>query len=877
MRPWRVTTGRRATTRHSGGRRLCVESLEARLVLSGVVTIGDSWAWLVAAGAPGGGPAAPNGFSNSLGTVMATFQPGVPVYDESFGGGTAAQMVAQIYTAGGIIDRINAHPDADVVWLSSGGNDMLLGQLGGGFVVNSANNPAVYAAIQANVQTIVNAILADRPDLQIVIMGYDYLNIWDQVSGSNGDTIRANLGVVKSGNTLVDAVQNQAVNDGFKAAEVGKQAIADASRRVAEVQNFGLNNTYGGYSGYFGNFAAGSTYPPELYPYLPTPPNRMDPGDAIHLNNLGYTTLALHAEQNFLLSAFTPASLGLSSSSLPFGQVRIGTSSSLGVTASNTGPNYSKVQNLSFPAASGAFGGGGQSFNPLFQDPTLGSDTATVNYSFAPTAHSSSNQPLGVTSDSGSPTLTLSGRGVGPVFSSASNLSFGTVPFGTSPTQALQVGNTTPDGNLGSLTDLKLLSATITGPDASRFSLSGFVPGTAIAASGTLPVNVQFDGTAGSAATYNATLTLVTDQGAAGGSAGQTFDIPLSAALAGGSTVTNAFVFYKGSPRYDTTGGSRSPLPFSDDNAIATDKSAYIPDGSTAGFGNYTSYSKGLNGIMVDLLGSGAHTSITLANILDDFTFKVGGGGSGSNMTPGSWVDAPNPTAVSVRTNVDPTSNGLGTVSGSDRVELIWDDNAIPQQWLEVIVKATADTGLAANDVFFYGNEIGNTNSNNTTAVARTGTSDISVVQTHGNVLSANIPISNLYDFDRDGKVGTSDISLIQTHGTNVTSGLKLLVIGSGGPFAPDPLPAGGGDAGVASALASMSTVASATPSVIPLWIADRLSHLDLNHGPVAKYFEHLAHENTAKAKEIVVAADRVADALGLDDEWLDSLVAGLP
>ncbi len=110
--------------------------------------------------------------------------------------------------------------------------------------------------------------------------------------------------MVKSGNTLVDATQNQAVNDGFKAAEAGKQAIADDSRRIAEVQNFGLNNTYGGYSGYFGNFAAGSTYPPELYPYLPTPPNRMDPGDAIHLNQLGYETLALHAEQNFLLTAF---------------------------------------------------------------------------------------------------------------------------------------------------------------------------------------------------------------------------------------------------------------------------------------------------------------------------------------------------------------------------------------------------------------------------------------------------------------------------------------------------------------------------------------------------------------------------------------------
>jgi hypothetical protein len=65
-----------------------------------------------------------------------------------------------------------------------------------------------------------------------------------------------------------------------------------------------------------------------------------------------------------------------------------------------------------------------------------------------------------------------------------------------------------------------------------------------------------------------------------------------------------------------------------------------------------------------------------------------------------------------------------------------------------------------------------------------------------------------------------------------------------------------------------------ATP--IPPWIANRLSHPDLNHRPIAKYFEHLAPENTAKSRAMLVEADRVADELGLDDELLDSLVVGL-
>ena len=76
---------------------------------------------------------------------------------------------------------------------------------------------------------------------------------------------------------------------------------------------------------------------------------------------------------------------------------------SVGLTAANAGANFTKVQNLQFAAATGEFGGGGQAFDPLFRDPTLASDTATVSYSYAPTDHGPDNQPAAVTSDSGSP------------------------------------------------------------------------------------------------------------------------------------------------------------------------------------------------------------------------------------------------------------------------------------------------------------------------------------------------------------------------------------------------------------------------------------------------------------------------------------------
>jgi hypothetical protein len=43
-----------------------------------------------------------------------------------------------------------------------------------------------------------------------------------------------------------------------------------------------------------------------------------------------------------------------------------------------------------------------------------------------------------------------------------------------------------------------------------------------------------------------------------------------------------------------------------------------------------------------------------------------------------------------------------------------------------------------------------------------------------------------------------------------------------------------------------------------------------------ANFSEHLAHENTEKAKAILVKADRVGDVLNLDDELLDRLLVGL-
>ena len=51
----------------------------------------------------------------------------------------------------------------------------------------------------------------------------------------------------------------------------------------------------------------------------------------------------------------------------------------------------------------------------------------------------------------------------------------------------------------------------------------------------------------------------------------------------------------------------------SDDKAIDTSKTAYLPGAGTANFSNISSFTDGINGIMVDLTTGGAHAISTPA------------------------------------------------------------------------------------------------------------------------------------------------------------------------------------------------------------------------------------------------------------------------
>jgi hypothetical protein len=218
----------------------------------------------------------------------------------------------------------------------------------------------------------------------------------------------------------------------------------------------------------------------------------------------------------------SPAAGGI----VAFDSVRVGTSASNTITVTNTGNPGSSLTGT-FPAVSGDFAPAGTaSFGPLAQNAS-----SNRSYFYTPSSRGTDNRQVTVTGYGGSSRLTLTGTGVGPVFSSTvadSTIDFGSVSLGDTASLPLSISNATSDIDLGDLTDLTLLSASLTGPDASLFSLVGFTPATILAKNAAADLQIEFNSDGTSPGLKSAMLTFSTDQGAAFGVAGDSISFSLN-------------------------------------------------------------------------------------------------------------------------------------------------------------------------------------------------------------------------------------------------------------------------------------------------------------------------------------------------------------
>ena len=217
--------------------------------------------------------------------------------------------------------------------------------------------------------------------------------------------------------------------------------------------------------------------------------------------------------------------------------------------------------------------------------------------------------------------------------------------------------------------------------------------------------------------------------------------------------IVGRHVFYNGS---DFDGDDLGPN-VRDDGAVALDKTALLP-GQTATFANYTSYSRGINGLMIDVAGLPPGAVISV----DDFEFHVG-----NSNDPTAWLPGSDPTSITVRP-------GQGTDS-SDRTTLVWPDNTIQKQWLQVTVLATANTGLPEPDVFYSGNAIGE--SGNSTTDAKVNAFDMLAARNNQRNFLDPAPIDFDYDYNRDERVNAVDMLIARNNQTHFLNALKLITV----------------------------------------------------------------------------------------------------
>jgi hypothetical protein len=221
--------------------------------------------------------------------------------------------------------------------------------------------------------------------------------------------------------------------------------------------------------------------------------------------------------------------------------------------------------------------------------------------------------------------------------------------------------------------------------------------------------------------------------------------------------VVGRWVFYNNSA-FD---GFDPGFSIADNSAIATDKSALLP-GMKASFANYTSYSKGINGVMIDVRDLGRLPT------REDFEFRVSSGAA--------WTMAPDPSGIMVRF-------GAG-VGGADRVTVVWPDSAIRNRWLRVRMRGSEGTGLKADDIFYFGNAVGE--SGNSAANAVVNGADRFAARRNRSAAAA---ITSAFDFDRDGQVNRDDEWLARDNQKSLRWSLKLITAPrmgtSGGPNLP--------------------------------------------------------------------------------------------
>src|SRR5580704_8665535 len=266
-------------------------------------------------------------------------------------------------------------------------------------------------------------------------------------------------------------------------------------------------------------------------------------------------------------TGITSGALGSNPTSIPFGNVQVGSNPTASETLTNTGSTSVTISQV-------AVSGTGFTVNGITTPVTLtGGQSTTFVVGFDPQIAGSESGSVTVTSTATNPTLTIpltgTGVAVGTLGSNPTSLSFGSVQVGSNQTLSETVTNTG-----GSSVTISAVAASGTG-----FSLSGITPPVTLTAGQGATFSVKFTPASAAAASGNVTVT--------SNGSNPTLTIPLSGTgtAAAGVLAASPTTLAIGSVVVGTNGTGSGSLAASGSNvtvsAVSSSNAAFSVSGLT--------------------------------------------------------------------------------------------------------------------------------------------------------------------------------------------------------------------------------------------------------------------------------------------------------
>ena len=208
------------------------------------------------------------------------------------------------------------------------------------------------------------------------------------------------------------------------------------------------------------------------------------------------------------------------------------------------------------------------------------------------------------------------------------------------------------------------------------------------------------------------------------------------------STIVDRGIFY-----HNASGGNLSSA--GDAEAARDGTKVALTEGIESSFSNYTNFNLGITGILFDI--DGMPVTTTTGDLQSELQFATWNG-----IDAAGFVDLPGA--------VTPTVEFIDMGNDVTRVKVTFPDDSIKNTWLRTVISASAITGLATADVFYFGNVVADLGVGNTNTRIRVNALDTVAIRANQSIEPNSANADNPHDLNRDGRVNALDTVIVRAN-----------------------------------------------------------------------------------------------------------------